>query len=114
MDSGSSDTTRPAELQIDQAGQDGEQVVLTVAGELDMHTAPHLTDALNAELAGGNVHMVLECADLRFVDSSGLGVLVGAHKRASEQGGEVEIRNPSRILSKLLTITKLDLVFLRD
>lgn len=104
--------TPATDLQIDRVVQDDVNVVIEVAGELDLYTSPGLKDALFDVIAGGQAHLVLDCANLRFVDSTGLGVLVAAHKRAAERGGELRIKSPSRILAKLLAITKLDTVFM--
>lgn len=107
-------TRQVTELNLDARPEGADRLILTVSGELDMHTAPRLREALAEGIAGGRPHLVLECSDLRFVDSTGLGILVVAHKRAVESGGELRIRSPSRILAKLLTITKLDAVFLDE
>lgn len=67
--------------------------VCHVSGELDAYTAPELRDALDAELAGdaGCATMVIDLSDLRYLDSTGLGILVGTAKRCRQAGGDLAV-----------------------
>jgi anti-anti-sigma factor len=53
-------------------------------------------------------HTVVDFTELSFIDSSGLSVLVEAHKRARDRGGVFVVRNPTPMLRRLLDITRLD------
>ena len=55
-------------------------VSVTVRGEIDVHTAPQLRDRLDEVLRQEEELVVLHLDDVTFMDSTGLGVLVGAHK----------------------------------
>jgi anti-sigma B factor antagonist len=66
----------------------GDCAVLQVAGDVDISTAPELRDALNRTHAA---HMVVDMRGVVFLDSTGLGVLVGAHKRLQHRGGSLKI-----------------------
>lgn len=70
---------------IDITEHDGRAVV-TPRGELDMASAPELEEALMPRLEGGR-WVVLDLRALDFIDSSGLRVIVGAHRTAEELGG---------------------------
>ena len=85
--------------------EDG-RVVLRLAGELDVATAPRLHHALIGIIDGGRCSVLdLELSGLRFVDSTGLGVLVRARQRLRSDGGELRLCNASRPVARVLDIT---------
>ena len=90
---------------------DGETVTLALGGELDLATAPELWAAIDHALAQGRQHLVLDLAELGFVDSTGLGVFVRAGKELRASGGRLTLRNPGERVAKLLAITLLEEVF---
>jgi anti-anti-sigma factor len=59
-------------------------VVVVAAGEIDLATSPQLREAL-LNPAAGAATVVLDLREVTFIDSSGLGVIVGQHKRAQER-----------------------------
>jgi anti-sigma B factor antagonist len=87
-------------------GIDG--VVLHVTGELDVATSELLEAALRALQMDGWPNIVLDLSGLSFIDSTGLNVLVGAHRRAKARGGSVVIRGASHSAIRLLQLTALD------
>lgn len=74
---------------------------LIVTGEIDAHTAPTLAESL----AGSGAGVRLDMSGVQFVDSSGLRVLIEAHQRAEESGGQLTIANPSDAVRRLLEIS---------
>ncbi len=70
---------------IEVAEHDG-RVEITPRGELDMASAPELEQALMPRLEGGG-WVLLDLRTLDFIDSSGLRVIVGAHRTAEDRGG---------------------------
>jgi anti-anti-sigma factor len=94
-------------LTVEQAAENGGPV-LHLTGELDPHTAPALQAALKTTLADEPSSLVLDLTELTFIDSSGLRVLIDAHKAIAELGGELVVRNPSSTAQRLLEITKLE------
>ena len=82
-------------------------VIIHLDGELDPHTAPTLQDALDEVTRGGASQVVLDLAELRFIDSSGLRVVISAHRALSDGGGQLVLRSPSETASRLLEITGL-------
>jgi anti-sigma B factor antagonist len=90
-------------------GDDGATVVVT--GEVDLYTAPRLRERLEEVIDAGNLALTVELSQMDFIDSTGLGVLVGAHKRLRESGGEIRLRNPSRSTFKILEIAGLTELF---
>jgi anti-sigma B factor antagonist len=90
-------------------GGSGHEVRLL--GELDMATASRLRDELVRLTADGATLVTVDMAELAFIDSTGLSVLVSALKRLRAQGGDIALRSPSPSTRKVLEITGLTEVF---
>lgn len=75
-----------------------------LAGEIDAHTAPLLASAME-DLPSGDV--LVDVADVSFMDSSGLRVLIDAATRARDGGGDLIIANPTPGISRLVEISGL-------
>ena len=89
----------------------GEAATLVVLrGDLDLSTAPELRECL-VKLIGDGARIVVDLEAVGFLDSAGLGILVGGLKRARTHGGELELACTSQDVLKPLVITGLDRVF---
>ena len=89
----------------------GEAATLVVLrGDLDLATAPELRECL-VEIIDEGARIVVDLEAVDFLDSAGLGILVGGLKRARSAGGELELVCSSRDVLKPLEITGLDRVF---
>ncbi|CAN5527099.1 anti-sigma factor antagonist BldG [soil metagenome] len=89
----------------------GEWAVVVVTGEVDVATAPRLREQLVGLVTEGNHRIVVDLEGVDFLDSTGLGVLVGALKRVRTHDGELAlVCTQSRIL-KVFEITGLTKVF---
>lgn len=86
-----------------------EATVLTVAGDVDLATAPALENAIDAALAAKPTALVIDLAAVSFLASAGMAVLVGAHKRAGDTRIAVVADGPAT--SRQLKVTSLDQVF---
>lgn len=84
---------------------------LRLAGELDTVTAPALRDQLVQLISEGSLHLVFDCTELEFIDSTGLGALIGARARALAVGGSVALFGASSALRRLLVVTGIDGLF---
>lgn len=74
--------------------RDGGTVVVRVAGELDAASAPLLRRGLRDVIEEqGNLFLRLDLADMAFIDSTGLSVLLGALRRLRESGGDLTLAN---------------------
>jgi anti-sigma B factor antagonist len=82
------------------------QVVLT--GELDLDSAPSLLTAVVDELGTGATDVVVDLTRLDFIDSSGLGTLVGCWRRAKNAGATLTVANPNEDIRMTLELTGLD------
>jgi anti-sigma B factor antagonist len=85
--------------------------VLEVGGEIDVYTAPQLRERLIALVESGDRRVVVDLANVEFLDSTGLGVLVGALKRLRGVDGEFSLVCAQERLLKIFRITGLDRVF---
>ena len=88
--------------------------VLSLAGELDLTTAPRLREQVVRTVVNGQPRVVLDLQDVEFVDSTGLGVLVGARRRADVLGVRVVLVNVPPRLHRLLAVTRLSRLFVYD
>jgi anti-sigma B factor antagonist len=103
--------TSPREFGV-QVNEDGDgRTHVAVSGEVDVYTAPRLRDCLYDLIGDGKTQLVIDFSDMDFIDSTGLGVLVGALKRLRQAGGDLALRSPSRATFKILEITGLTKVF---
>lgn len=104
----SSELDRDPDLRI--SVEDGEdQPVVHVAGEIDVYTAPRLREQL-LRLAGERT-LIIDLTEVSFLDSTALGVLVGAMKRQRERGGTMSIVTSGTRVRRLFEITGLTRVF---
>lgn len=101
---------RPGTLPIE-IEQDDLHAVVRVVGDLDASTSPQLHDCLIDLLDQGTDDLVVELDSVPFCDSSGLGVLVGAHRRLAHDGGHLAILHPRPPVRHLLEVSGLDRVF---
>ena len=81
--------------------------VLVASGELDLAVAPWLRDQLDALLVGGASSLVVEMSGATFLDSTALGVLVGALNRCRALGGQVHLVVTEPQILRVLRITGL-------
>jgi anti-sigma B factor antagonist len=86
---------------------DGARVI-AVRGEIDLFTAPALKDALGEAIEGGVDRIVVDLSETGFLDSTGLGVLIGALKRLRARDGLLTIVNVDESIAKTFEITSLD------
>jgi anti-sigma B factor antagonist len=90
----------------------GPSPLVRLSGDVDVESSLELTETLKAVLATtGTQPLVLDLTEVEFMDSSGLGVLVGVHQQAAVQGGTLILAGPHPRVAKILRITKLDKVF---
>jgi anti-sigma B factor antagonist len=94
--------TQPAETVVS---------VVSVDGEVDVHSAPQLREGVTAQLASASSAVVVDLTKVGFLDSTGLGALVSARTAAGEKGVALPLVCTSARILKLFTITGLDGVF---
>lgn len=90
--------------------EDG-RAILAVGGEIDVYTAPKLRDQITELVSGGSYNIVIDLEAVEFLDSTGLGVLVGGLKKVRAHDGSLELICSQERLLKIFRITGLAKVF---
>ncbi len=101
------------ELEIPDSDVDGWTVV-AASGEIDVAAAPMLREQLATLINDGTHQVVLDLENVDFIDSTGLGVLVGAVRRARAEDGDLRIVCTNSRLLRIFDITGLNEVFTID
>jgi anti-sigma B factor antagonist len=92
-----------------EAGANSDIVELT--GEIDVYTSPKVKDAITDLIDKGRYNLIISLEDVRYIDSTGLGVLIGALKRVREHGGSVSLVCTNPQIKKIFEITGLVKIF---
>lgn len=98
------------QLHLD-AAEHGRFTVVTATGEIDLATVPTLKKTLDDLVMESRVHLVVDLTPVTFLDSTGLGALVGARRKVYPFKGSLAIVCDNERILKLFTITGLDRVF---
>jgi anti-sigma B factor antagonist len=86
---------------------DGDETVVSVAGDLDIPTSLRLRARLDGLVDEGASTLVIDLAGVGFMDSTGLGTLVGALKHVRQAGGHMALRAPTPAVLRVIEITGL-------
>ena len=87
------------------------QYVISLAGEVDLYTAPEFKQQLLDVSGKGAKDVIVDFSDTTFIDSTTLGVLVGGVKRLRPNGGRLSLVCNDRNITKIFEITGLNKVF---
>ena len=101
----------PPEFAVTEEPIDAERHVVAVRGEIDLFTAPELKQVLAEAIEGGRTRIVVDLTETTFLDSTALGVLIGAVKRLRSRDGALAIVNVDENIAKTFEITGLDQIF---
>ena len=85
--------------------REGARTIVAPSGEIDLATAGQLRSALQRSREGGP--LVLDLADVTFIDSVGLGLVIEEHRRAEREGGDFRLRPGSEQVQRLFEMTGL-------
>jgi anti-anti-sigma factor len=88
----------------------GGVAVARFTGRLDFASAPEAKDKFAETIAAGHRKLIVDLSKVEFVDSAGLGSLVGGMRIARQAGGDLRIANPTEQVKMLLSLTSLDQV----
>jgi anti-sigma B factor antagonist len=97
------------DISTEQLGDDA--YVISLAGEVDLYTAPEFKQQLLDAISQGARQVVVDFTDTTFIDSTTLGVLVGGVKRLRANDGQLALVCSDRNITKIFEITGLDRVF---
>lgn len=90
--------------------EEGAVTILELAGELEVSEAPALRDLLGAAVAGPQSRMLLDLTAVTFIDSSGIGVLVGAQRLADAAGSRLGLAGANAGVRRVFELTRTDRV----
>jgi anti-sigma B factor antagonist len=95
---------------MDFATHNVDDLVAVIRGEgrLNMVSAPRLREAVSEAVAAGRPRIVVDLSAVDFMDSSGLGALVGCLKTTRQAGGDLRIAAPSEQVTMVLKLSNLD------
>jgi anti-sigma B factor antagonist len=99
------------EFHLDTAGSVDDCAVLRVTGEVDLYTAPALRERIRELAARGTVHLIADLTQVDFLDSTGLGALVGGLKRLREDGGSLALVITTPRVLRVFQVTGLTKAF---
>lgn len=91
-----------------QSKQVGKTLYLCIGGELDEHSAVFYRKKIDDAIPDSGINkIIIDMSKLRFMDSTGIGVLLGRYKRVAGRGVTICLANPSNSIDKILTISGL-------
>jgi anti-sigma B factor antagonist len=100
------------DFSVNTAALGGDSFIVTLTGEVDLHTAPALEQALEGVVALGGTAVALDLAEVSFIDSTVLGVLLGCRERLKSLGGELVVVTEDRRVLRTFEITGFDRIFI--
>jgi len=97
-------------VQIERQPDSKRVTIVTPKGRLDMASAPAFREQVKQLVESGTVHLVVDLAEVGFVDSSGLGAVIGGLKVTRQAGGDLRIARPNQQVRLVLDLTSLNRV----
>jgi len=98
------------DLQIN-VRNNGSVPIIDLTGEVDAYTSARFREAMVDLIETGAAHLIISMMKVEYIDSSGLGALVGGLKRSTERGGRIVIVCDNPQIRKVFEITGLEKVF---
>jgi anti-sigma B factor antagonist len=99
------------EFEIEDRRVGDDTHIVAVAGEIDLFTAPEFKQRMSELIDAGRSRLVVDLSETTFIDSSSLGVLIGAHRRLRARGGRLLVACDHAPILKTFRVTGLDGVF---
>ena len=95
------------EFRLEVDGHGDGRAVLRVAGAVDVYTAPQIREQIQDLAAKGTVHLIADLSQVEFIDSSGLGVLIGGLRRVRDDDGSLVLVISTRRILRIFQLTGL-------
>lgn len=96
---------RPTQFKVERGPESSEECRLSVTGELDLATTPHLEAEVNRALAVGVGSILIDLASVNFIDSTGLRMFLRLNEQAASDGWRLLLVQPSRQMRTILQVT---------
>jgi len=90
---------------------EGKNIRVVLSGEIDIYTSQAFKNELNEVVNSCTGNIYIDCKELSYIDSTGLGILVGALKQMQKASNDIYICNLKENIKKLFIITGLDKLF---
>ena len=100
----------PGKMKIALEPRAGGVAVARFTGRLDFTSTPEARDQFASAIAADHRKLIIDLSKVEFVDSAGLGSLIGGMRTARQAGGDLRIANPTEQVKMLLSLTSLDQV----
>ncbi|GFN35924.1 anti-sigma F factor antagonist [Tepidimicrobium xylanilyticum] len=85
-----------------------EHLIVTLKGELDHHTSEEIRKKVDQKYLNKNLrNIVLDLSDLKFMDSSGIGLIMGRYKNCKERNGSISIISTNPYINRMLNMSGL-------
>ncbi|MCX7772572.1 MAG: anti-sigma factor antagonist [Clostridia bacterium] len=89
--------------------KEGNALVVLIEGEIDHHTSSRARERIDSKFLMEPVkNMILDLSRVTFMDSAGIGLILGRMSRVSSVGGKMSIRRPKPEISKILKMSKIE------
>ncbi|MCL5035960.1 MAG: STAS domain-containing protein [Chloroflexi bacterium] len=85
--------------------------IVDILGEIDVYTSSWVKEAIAEFIKEGNYNIIINLEGVRYIDSTGLGVLIGALKRVKEHEGSISLICTNPQIKKIFNITGLSKIF---
>ncbi len=85
--------------------------IISVQGEIDVYTSPRVKETINELIEKENYNLIINLEEVRYIDSTGLGVLIGALKKVREHNGSINLICTNPQIKKIFNITGLVKIF---
>jgi anti-sigma B factor antagonist len=105
------DAAAKLDIEVAVRGEEGRPYTVEISGEIDVYTSPKVKDTIGELIDKGHYLLVINLEHVRYIDSTGLGVLIGALKRVREFGGSVALVCTNPQIKKIFDITGLVKIF---
>ena len=99
------------DIKVQVRESDDDAYVVELSGEIDVYTSPKVKDAISELIDQGHYNLIINLEKVRYIDSTGLGVLIGGLKRVREHGGSVSLVCTNPQIKKIFNITGLVKIF---
>lgn len=93
------------------AGENGDITRVVIAGDMNNEGCQYLLECVEHQIKGGVAKVIIDCTEMEYISSMGLGTLVRAHSRMKKKGGEVKLAGVQGVIASVLTAVHLDRVF---
>lgn len=86
----------------------GKTSMVSIKGEIDIYSIEKFRESIEKEIKNQATQIILDCSELSYMDSTGMGVLIELRNRTKEMGQKIIMMNPQPNIKKLLALTGVD------